>query len=214
MLNIAVLASGRGTNLAAIIAAIARGELAARVAVVVSDRRSAGALSQAAAHGIPTAVLRPRDYPDRAAHDRAIAELLAGHGVELICLAGYMRLFGSEFIRRHYGRLINIHPALLPAFPGLDVQQAALDYGVKVAGCTVHFVDEGVDTGPIILQRAVPVHEDDTVETLTARILAAEHLAYPEAIGLFAAGRLRLEGRRVRVLAPGAGEINDNPEEA
>jgi phosphoribosylglycinamide formyltransferase-1 len=205
MLRLAVFASGRGTNMQAIIDACAAGQLpGVEVALVVTDRRSAPALERARSAGIPTAVVRPRDFADRAGHDRAVAATLASHRVGLICLAGYMRLFGPEFVAAHRGRIINIHPALLPAFPGLDVQRQALEHGVKIAGCTVHFVDEGTDTGPIIVQRAVPVLDDDTVETLSARILEQEHLAYVEAIRLYAAGRLRVEGRRVRVLEPHA----------
>lgn len=201
-LRLAVLASGRGTNLQAIIDACAPGgplDGVAEVAVVISDRRSAMALERARQHGIATVVLRPRDFPDRSAHDHAVACALEQHGARLICLAGYMRLFQPAFIRAHAGRIINVHPALLPAFPGLDVQRQALEHGVKVTGCTVHFVDEGTDTGPIIIQRSVAVAEDDTVETLSSRILAEEHLAYIEAIRLYAAGRLVIEGRRVRV---------------
>jgi len=201
MLRIAVLASGRGTNLQAIIDAVAGGELTglAAVALVISDRPKALALERARAHGIPTLVLRPRDYASRADHDAAVAAAIDAAGTDLICLAGYMRLFEPAFIQRYAGRMINVHPALLPAFPGLDVQAKALEHGVKISGCTVHFVDEGTDTGPIIVQRAVPVLEDDTAETLAARILTQEHLAYIEAIRLIAQGRVRIEGRRVRI---------------
>ena len=202
MLRLAVLASGRGTNLQAIIDACGSGALRglAEIATVVSDRRSALALERAAAHGIRTIVLRPKDFPDRPAHDEAVAAELVGSGVDLICLAGYLRLFGATFIARHFGKIINVHPALLPAFPGLDVQRQALEYGVKVSGCTVHFVDEGTDTGPIIVQRTVPVLETDTVEALAARILEQEHVAYIEAIRLIAQDRVRIDGRRVRIL--------------
>jgi phosphoribosylglycinamide formyltransferase-1 len=202
MLRIAVLASGRGTNLQAIIDAAASGELAglATVALVISDRPKALALERARAHGIATLVLRPRDYETRAAHDAAVAAALDAAGIDLICLAGYLRLFEPAFVQRYAGRMINVHPALLPAFPGLDVQAAALAHGVKVSGCTVFFVDEGIDTGPIIVQRAVPVLEDDTVQTLAARILTQEHPAVIEAIRLIAEGRVRIEGRRVRIL--------------
>lgn len=204
MLNIAVLVSGGGTNLQAIIDAVERGELPVRVALVLSDRRSAYALERARGHGIPTAVVRPRDYADRPAFDDAVAAVLAEHQIGLVCLAGFMRLFQADFMRRYAGRIMNIHPALLPAFPGLHVQRQALEHGVKVSGCTVHFADEGTDTGPIIVQRAVPVLEDDTVETLSARILEQEHRAYVEAIRLYAAGRLRICGRRVRILPAAA----------
>lgn len=205
MLRLAVFASGRGTNLQSIIDAASCGELRglAEVALVVSDRRSAPALERAAGSGLKALVLRPKDSVDRAAHDAVVAAALDAESVDLICLAGYLRLFGPAFIQRFAGKIINVHPALLPAFPGLEVQRKALEYGVKVSGCTVHFVDEGMDTGPIIVQRAVPVLEDDTVEGLTARILEQEHLAYVEAIRLIATGQLRLEGRRVRVLTAG-----------
>jgi phosphoribosylglycinamide formyltransferase-1 len=188
--------------LQAIIDAAASGELAglATVALVISDRPKALALERARAHGIATLVLRPRDYETRAAHDAAVAAALDAAGIDLICLAGYLRLFEPAFVQRYAGRMINVHPALLPAFPGLDVQAAALAHGVKVSGCTVFFVDEGIDTGPIIVQRAVPVLEDDTVQTLAARILTQEHPAVIEAIRLIAEGRVRIEGRRVRIL--------------
>jgi len=199
-LVLGVLASGRGSNLQAILDAVEVGRLRARVALVVSDRRGAYALERARRHGVPAVHLSPRDYPDREAWERAVAERLDDHGVELVVLAGFMRLLTPWFVRRYRNRVMNIHPALLPAFPGVDAQRQALEYGVKVSGCTVHFVDEGVDTGPIILQAAVPVAEGDTVETLSARILEREHRLYLEAIQLYALGRLRLEGRRVRIL--------------
>jgi phosphoribosylglycinamide formyltransferase-1 len=202
MLKIAVLASGRGTNLQAIIDATERGPLVgvARVVLVVSDRPAAMALERAWRHGIAVAVVRKKDFPERADHDRQVLALLEAAGTELVCLAGYLRLFSPVFIDAWQGRMINVHPSLLPAFAGLEVQRAALEYGVKVAGCTVHFVTQEMDTGPIIVQRAVPVLEDDTPETLAARILEQEHPAFVEAIGLYAAGRLRVEGRRVRIL--------------
>jgi len=200
LLRIAVLASGRGTNLQALVDASERGELDAEIVLVISDRPKAAALERAARHGIRAAVVRPRDFVDRTAHDMEMKRLLDEAGAELVCLAGYMRLLSTEFVDAYLGRMMNIHPALLPAFPGMEVQQAALEYGVKVSGCTVHFADHGMDTGPIIVQRAVPVLEDDTAETLAARILVEEHKAYVEAVNLFAAGRLRIEGRRVRIL--------------
>lgn len=206
VLSIGVLASGRGTNLQALIDASERGELNSRVALVISDRPKAQALERARRHGIPAAVVRLRDFRNRAAHDMEMKRLLDAAGAKLICLAGYMLLLSPAFVEAYAGRIINIHPALLPAFPGTDVQRAAMEYGVKVSGCTVHFVDQGMDTGPIIVQRAVPVLEDDTPETLAARILAEEHKAYVEAVNLFAAGRLRIEGRRVRVLPRAPGE--------
>lgn len=198
-LRIGVLASGRGSNLQAIIDAIEAGELDCRLAVVVSDRADAQALERARKHGIEAVFLDPKGYPDREAFDRAVLAVLAEHRVELVCLAGYMRILTPTFIRALPGRIMNIHPALLPSFPGLHAQRQALRYGVKVSGATVHFVDEGVDTGPIICQVAVPVREDDAEETLAARILEQEHQLYPRAIRLFAEGRLSILGRRVLV---------------
>lgn len=198
-LRIGVLASGRGSNLQAIIDAIEAGELDCRLAVVVSDRADAQALERARKHGIEAVFLDPKGYPDREAFDRAVLAVLAEHRVELVCLAGYMRILTLTFIRALPGRIMNIHPALLPSFPGLHAQRQALRYGVKVSGATVHFVDEGVDTGPIICQVAVPVREDDAEETLAARILEQEHQLYPRAIRLFAEGRLSILGRRVLV---------------
>jgi phosphoribosylglycinamide formyltransferase-1 len=143
--------------------------------------------------------LDPHAFPDRVSFDEAVAAALDEHGVELVCLAGYMRVLSPEFVRRYRMRVLNVHPALLPAFPGLHAQRQALERGVRVAGATVHFVDEGVDTGPIVLQAAVPVRDGDTEETLSARILVEEHRLYPEAVRLFAEGRLEVTGRRVRV---------------
>ena len=198
-LLVGVLASGRGSNLQAIIDAIDAGRCPARVALVVSDRKDAPALERARRAGIRAVHLDPRAYPDRPAFDAAIADVLDADGVELVCLAGYMRVLSAEFVRRYRTRILNVHPALLPAFRGLDAQRQALQHGVKVAGATVHFVDEGVDTGPIVLQAAVPVLDDDTEATLAARILAEEHRLYPEAIQLYAEGRLQVSGRRVSV---------------
>lgn len=196
-LQVGVLASGRGSNLQAILDAIETGKLAARVVVVVSDRAEAQALDRARRHGAKAVFVDPRQHPDREAFDRAVLAVLDEHRVELVCLAGFMRLLTPGFIAAYRNRILNIHPALLPSFPGLHAQRQALAHGVKVSGATVHFVDEGVDTGPIILQAAVPVLEDDTEETLAARILAEEHKIYPRAIQLFAEGRLEIQGRRV-----------------
>jgi phosphoribosylglycinamide formyltransferase-1 len=198
-LRLGVLASGRGSNLQAIIDAIAAGRCPAQVAVVISDRAEASALDRARRAGVKAVHVDPRGHRNRADYDAAVAGVLAEHQVDLVCLAGYMRLLSPGFVAAHRGRILNVHPALLPAFPGLDAQRQALAHGVKVTGATVHFVDEGVDTGPIVLQAAVRVHEDDTEETLSARILEAEHRLYPEAIRLYAEGRLVLDGRRVRV---------------
>ena len=189
--------------------AIDAGRCPARVAVVVSDRKDAPALERARRAGAKAVHLDPRAYPDRVAFDDAVAEVLRQHGTELVCLAGYMRVLSAEFVRRFPGRILNVHPALLPAFPGLHAQRRALEHGVKIAGATVHFVDEGVDTGPIVLQAAVPVLDDDTEDTLAARILVEEHRLYPEAIRLYAEGRLRLAGRRVLAGGGGAGSASD-----
>ncbi len=202
-LRIGVLASGRGSNLQAIIEAVERSALPAELAVVVSDRETARALDRARAHAVPAVCLNPKDYPDRDACDRAVLGALEAHRVDLVCLAGFMRLLGARFVRALSGRVMNIHPSLLPAFPGLGAQRQALEHGVRVTGATVHFVDEGVDTGPIILQEAVPVLPGDTEDTLSARILDAEHRLYPEAICLYAAGRLRIVGRRVVIEGEG-----------
>jgi len=198
-LPLGVLASGRGSNLQSIIDAIEAGRLPARLAVVVSDREQAPALGRAGRHGAPALTVSPKDHGDRAAYDRALGQALHAHGVELVCLAGFLRILGPELIRPLAGRVMNIHPSLLPAFPGLDAQRQALDHGVRVTGATVHFVDEGVDTGPIIVQEAVPVLAADTAETLSERILAVEHRLYPRAIRLYAEGRLRIVGRRVLI---------------
>lgn len=200
-LPIGILASGRGSNLEAIAAAIEAGEVPARIQVVVSDRPGARALDLARERGLKSYHLTPREYPSRQAYDLALATALKKEGVELVALAGFMRLLGREFLEQFPGAVINIHPALLPAFPGLNAQRQALEYGVKFSGCTVHFVDAGMDTGPIIAQAVVPVLDDDTPETLAARILAEEHRLYPRVIKWLAEGRVELRGRRVRVRA-------------
>jgi len=199
-LRVGVLASGRGSNLRAILSGVEARRIRAEVVVVLSDRSGAGALDIARDHGVEALVLDPTPHPGREGYDRALIALLEERRVGLVCLAGYMRILGPVFVRHFEGRLLNIHPALLPAFPGLHAQRQALEHGVRIAGATVHFVDEGVDTGPIVLQAAVPVRQDDTEATLSDRILAEEHRIYPEAIRLFAEGRLRLEDRRVRIL--------------
>ncbi|MDI6894421.1 MAG: phosphoribosylglycinamide formyltransferase [Bacillota bacterium] len=204
MLNLGVLASGRGTNLQAILDACARGEIPARVAVVVSDNPGAAALVRARRAGVPALFVDPRGRRKKE-FEAELSCILRQHGVGLVCLAGYMRMLGRSFLEEWEGRVLNIHPSLLPAFPGLEAQRQAWEYGVKVAGCTVHFVVPEVDAGPIVLQAAVPVLGDDTPETLAGRILEQEHRIYVEAIRLYAEGRLRIEGRRVTVLPP-AGE--------
>ena len=198
-LVLGVLASGRGSNLQAILDAIAAGRCPARVGVVVSDRASARALDRAHEAGIEAVHVDPQAYPDRAAFDAAVAAALVKHGVELVCLAGYMRLLSPPFVAAYAGRILNVHPSLLPAFPGLHAQRQALAHGAKVSGATIHLVDDGLDTGPIVLQAAVPVREGDTEARLSARILKAEHRLYPEAIRLYAEGRLEIADRRVRV---------------
>ncbi len=195
--RIGVLISGRGSNLVAILDHIERGELDAVLALVISNEPKAPGLAAARARGVETLVIDHRQSDTREAHDRRMAAELEARRVDLICLAGYMRLLSPWFVRRFTGRVLNIHPALLPSFPGTDVQRAALERGVKLSGCTVHFVDEGVDSGPIVMQVAVPVLDDDTPESLTARILEAEHRIYSRAIALFLSGRLTVSGRRV-----------------
>ncbi len=199
-LRIGALASGGGSNVQSIIDRIEGGELAAEIVILLSDNPDAGVLRRAGNHGIPYRVISPGEFRDRADHDRALIRALQEKGVELVILAGYMRIISEEFIQSFPGRIMNIHPALLPAFPGIHVQKKAADYGVRFSGCTVHFVDEGMDTGPIIIQAVVPVLPGDTGETLGARILKQEHRIYPEAIRLFAENRLRIEGRQVRIL--------------
>ncbi|HEY8418525.1 MAG TPA: phosphoribosylglycinamide formyltransferase [Limnochordales bacterium] len=210
LIRLAVMASGRGTNLAAILAAVAAGRVAAQPVLVLSDNPAAPALDIARAHGIPTFAVAPRDAGGRAAFFRLVEAQLVDAGVDLVALAGFMRLLPAALVQRFRWRILNIHPSLLPAFPGLDAPRQALEYGVRVSGCTVHFVDEGMDTGPIVLQAAVPVLPDDTVESLTARIQKEEHRIYPEAIQLFAEGRLQVDGRRVRILSvPNAARVPD-----
>ena len=197
--KIGVVVSGRGSNLQSIIDHIADGKLNVEIAVVVSDHKEAFALERAAKAGIPTAVVERKGCKDKAEFEDKIDAALREAGAEVVVLAGFMRILTGHFISRWEHKIINIHPALLPSFKGLDAQGQAVDYGVKVAGCTVHFVDEGTDTGPIILQKVVPVLDDDTEETLAARILVEEHKALPEAIQLWADGKLTIKGRKVYV---------------
>lgn len=203
-LALGVLASGGGTNLQSIIDAIERGELPASIAIVVTNRPAAHALERAKRHGLKSAVIDHKTFERRELFDQAVVRALQEHGVELVCLAGFDRLITSTFVNAFPDRILNIHPAILPSFKGLHGQRQALEYGVKLAGATVHFVDEKTDHGPIIIQTAVPVLDDDSEDSLAARILAEEHRIYPEAIRLFAEGRLEIEGRRVRVAAAGA----------
>ena len=200
-LRVAVLASGRGSNLQAIIDAIEAGTLQAKIVAVISNKKEAPALERARRHGLSGLFVDPKPYagrPDgREAYDRELLTVLRQQDVQLVLLAGYMKIVTGILVEAFVNRMMNIHPSLLPSFPGLDVQKKAIEWGCKVAGCTVHFVTEGVDEGPIILQAAVPVLDDDTPDTLAARILEQEHKIYPRAVQLFAEGRLRVEGRRV-----------------
>jgi phosphoribosylglycinamide formyltransferase-1 len=196
---IGVLISGGGTNLQSIIDAIEAKKLDAKIEVVLSNKADAFGLARAKKHGIPIEFLDHKAYPSREIYDQAIVDLLHSHGVELVALAGFMRLLSPVFIKAYSNRIMNIHPALLPAFPGLHVQNKAVEHGVRFAGCTVHFVNEECDEGPIIIQAVVPVFADDTEETLAARILKQEHRIYPRAIQLYAEGRLHVSGRRVLV---------------
>ena len=198
-LRVGVLASGRGSNFRALAEAAAAGRIPATVVVLVSDRATAPALDIARAHRIESVVVDPKQHPSREAHEKAVISVLEERRVGLVCLAGYMRLLTSAFVDHFRGRLLNIHPSLLPAFPGLHPHRQTLEHGVRISGATVHFVDEGVDTGPIVLQAAVPVRPDDTEATLSDRILAEEHRLYPEAVRLFAEGRLEIRGRRVHI---------------
>ncbi len=222
MIRVGVLASGGGTNLQAILDACAARRIAAEVAVVVSNVPGAGALDRARRAGVPAELVASRGAPDREGYDLRLVDALRAHRVELVCLAGYMRLVTPAFLRafgptpetRGCPRVMNVHPGLLPSFAGLHAQRQCLEYGARFAGCTVHFVDEGTDTGPVIVQAIVPVLPGDTEETLGARILAQEHVIYPQAIHWFAEGRLAVEGRRVAVrgASPPALPPTTNPE--
>jgi phosphoribosylglycinamide formyltransferase-1 len=198
--NIAVLVSGRGSNLQAIIDSIGSGYLKARISVVISDVGDAYALLRAKKHGIDAVFVNPENFASKELYEKEILKVLKTHDAELLLLAGYMRILGKTLLLSYKNRILNIHPALLPAFTGLHAQKQAFDHGVKVAGCTVHFVDETLDGGPIILQRCVEVKENDTPETLADRILEQEHKIYPEAVKLFVENRLRIEGKKVKIL--------------
>jgi phosphoribosylglycinamide formyltransferase 1 len=193
--RVAILISGRGSNMAALIHAAAAEDYPAEIALVVSNRADAGGLEKARANGIPAVVVESKPFGrDRTAFEAALQAALDQHAIELICLGGFMRLFTADFVQRWYGRMLNIHPSLLPSFPGLDPHGQALQAGVKISGATVHFVIPETDAGPIIMQGAVTVADDDTAETLSQRILGIEHRIYPEALRLLASGKLRLEG--------------------
>lgn len=197
--KVGVLASGRGSNLQSILDKIAMGSLPLEIAVVISDKADAFALERAEKAGIPNFAVIRKECADKKEFEEKIDATLREHGVELVVLAGFMRILGADFVSGWRHKMINIHPALLPSFPGLDAQGQAIRYGAKVSGCTVHFVDEGMDTGPIILQKVVQIADDDTEETLAAKILEQEHKALPEALSLWAAGRLAVQGRKVTV---------------
>ncbi len=198
--SIGVLVSGNGSNFQAIVDAIEAGRIpGARIACLISNKADAFALERAKRHNIPFVVLNHRDYADRRSYDGALVNLLKANGVQLVVLAGFMRLLSDVMINAFPNAIMNIHPALLPSFPGVDAQKQALEYGVRYTGCSVHFVDCGTDTGPVILQAVVPVLGDDSVESLSQRIHGEEHRIYPEAVRLFCAGRLSVEGRRVRI---------------
>jgi phosphoribosylglycinamide formyltransferase-1 len=197
MIRIGILISGRGSNMLALAEAVKEGRVPdAEIALVISDKANAAGLAQAKDRGLKTIVIE-RGGNSREAHDREIVAALKEHGVEIVCLAGYMRLLSSYFIEAYRSRILNIHPSLLPAFPGLDVHARVLEHGVKWTGCTVHFVDETLDGGPIIGQRAIPVFSDDTEETLASRILKQEHQLYPDALALVVSGKYEIAGRRV-----------------
>lgn len=200
-LRVAVLASGRGSNLQALIDTIEAGQVQARIVAVISNKKEAVALERARKHGLKDLFVDPKPFAGRSdgreAYDRSLLEVLQQHEVELVLLAGYMKIVTTVLVNAYANRMMNIHPSLLPAFPGLEVQKKAIDWGCKLAGCTVHFVTEGVDEGPIIIQAAVPILDADTPETLAARILVEEHKIYPRAVQLFAESRLRVDGRRV-----------------
>lgn len=199
-LKLGVLASGRGSNLQAIIDNIEKGLLSAELAVVISDQAGAFALERARKHGIPAVPVSAKGFKDkREEYDALLAKELQKRGVDIVCLAGFMRIITPVLIKAFPDRILNIHPSLLPAFPGLHVQKKALDYGVKFSGCTVHFVDEGMDTGPVIIQAVVPVLDNDTEDSLSERILKQEHKIYSRAVQLLAEGKLKVEGRRVIV---------------
>ena len=198
--RLAVLVSGSGTNLQAIIDRIEAGEIKAEIACVISNKADAYALTRASRHGIPVVVHENTNFPDRKSYDAATVEILRGYKVDLVVLAGFMRILTEVMVNAFPNAIMNIHPALLPSFQGLHAQQQALDYGVRFSGCTVHFVDCGTDTGPIILQSVVPVEQDDTEESLSARIQKAEHQTFAAAIKLFVEGKIQVKGRKVRIV--------------
>jgi phosphoribosylglycinamide formyltransferase-1 len=200
--RVGILISGRGSNMVSLVERMRDGTIDADPALVLSNVPGAPGLERAAGFGVPTEVIDHKTLKPRKVHERRVIEVLRDHRIDLVCLAGYMRLLSPLLVNEFHARIFNIHPSLLPAFPGLHAQRQALEHGAKVAGCTVHVVDEECDHGPIILQAAVPVLDGDTEESLSARILEQEHRIYPEAVALHFAGRLRIDGRRVRIADP------------
>ncbi|ESP62671.1 Phosphoribosylglycinamide formyltransferase [Smithella sp. ME-1] len=201
LLKLGVLISGNGSNLQSIIDNIEKGSLKAIIKIVISNNPDAYGLTRAKKHGIPFIVLKHTNFKNKEDFDSELVRILKSNNVDLVILAGFMRILTSVLLKAFPHKIMNIHPALLPSFPGIHGQKQAVDYGVKISGCTVHFVDEGIDTGPIIIQRAVQVLDDDTEETLAARILKEEHRIYPQAIQLFTDGRIEINGRKVRIKA-------------
>ena len=195
--KLAVLVSGRGSNLQAIIDSIEKNNLAAEISLVLSNVKDAYALERGKKHGLEVVFLDPKVFPDKADYEQQMIDLLQSKSVDLVCLAGFMRILGEKFIEAFSGKIINIHPSLLPAFPGLNVQKKALEHGAKFSGCTVHFVNEEVDGGPIIKQAVVPIHDGDSIDSLSERILEQEHIIYPEAIRLIIEDKIKVSGRRV-----------------
>jgi phosphoribosylglycinamide formyltransferase-1 len=211
MTTIGVLASGRGSNFQSIIDSVESGFIKAVISVLITDKDGAYAVERAKKHNIDTLIIKPRDFSDKDKFYSHIADELKKREVDLVVLAGFMRVVGKRLIERYPNRIINIHPALLPSFPGLHGQKQAVDYGVKISGCTVHFIDEGVDTGPIIIQAAVPAYEDDTEDSLSERILKQEHRILPLAVKLFSEGKVTVEGRRVIIKVSGEESVLTNP---
>ena len=201
LLKLGVLISGNGSNLQSIIDNIEKGSLKATIKIVISNNPDAYGLSRARKHSVPFIVLKHTDFKNKEDFDSELVRILKSHNVDLVILAGFMRILTPVLLKAFPHKIMNIHPALLPSFPGIHGQKQAVDYGVKISGCTVHFVDEGIDTGPIIIQAAVQVLDDDTEETLAARILKEEHRIYPQAIQLFANGKVEIKGRKVRIKA-------------
>lgn len=200
MLKIAVFASGRGSNFQSIIDHVKSGDIPAELKLLISDRQEAGALKRAEHEDVENIFINPAHFETKAEYEKELIGLLKGAGVELVILAGYMRILSPLFVKEFKNQIINIHPSLLPAFKGLDAQKQAVDYGVKYSGCTVHFVDQGMDTGPIIKQAVVEVKENDSADDLAARILKEEHRIYPEAVKLIAEAKIKVEGRKVKIL--------------